>query len=184
MVPVMEMREVAVAERLAQARQAPMTSRAEVSSATASTGLHERTAASPAMAALPTPGMKRAAVERPEPLGSLAGLAWGSLALARPRGRRRAAGAGPAIDRDRHQIYGRISRKSRHRRLARRGQPESSPEIVGRQLLDFDELAGGHGGRRGEQGSCQAGPRVPARILLHGSTVYLMQSKGPGLKIA
>ena len=45
---------------------------------------------------------------------------------------------------DGYEVRGWVGRHGRHGRIAGRQEPESSPEIGGSELLNFDELANGH----------------------------------------
>ena len=69
----------------------------------------------------------------------------GPWALAgRPHWRRRRRRIGATIDADGYEVRGRVGRHGRHGRIAGRREPESRPEIGGRELLNFDELGYGH----------------------------------------
>jgi len=71
------------------------------------------------------------------------------LAGSRPcRGRR--SWLGSTFDGHHHAVGGWIRRQGRDRRIARRLEPESCPEIVGREPLDLDEVGETHGQREGE----------------------------------
>jgi len=77
-----------------------------------------------------------------------AGPLLGPLALAeRPFRRRRRGRIRPTIDGNRYATHARVGRYGRYERIAGWREPESRPEIGGRELLNFDEL--GHGHRQG-----------------------------------
>ena len=77
------------------------------------------------------------------------------LAGSRPcRGRR--SWLGSTFDGHHHAVGGWIRRQGRDRRIARRLEPESCPEIVRREPLDLDEVGETHGQREGEQTAREA----------------------------